>query len=197
MTRTTVCEKDLASAMRMSLLDAQSNLEQIYQSRERLYLKVPFSEKDAAKTAGARWDPTQKSWYAPPQHSLSSFQPWLTGIARESLETIERDKIEKNRALEEWRTLPPRSTDPEEIVALVGMPFLRVVGRRCAMCDSNIYSGLVIDLGGPVMEYDHVSDQIGKMLRPSELQLLKQAFREGFDPVTSQWANKIDSQPFR
>ena len=32
---------------------------------ERGWLDVPFSEKDAAKAAGARWDPTAKRWYAP------------------------------------------------------------------------------------------------------------------------------------
>lgn len=31
----------------------------------RSYLDVPFAEKDAAKAAGARWDPTAKRWYAP------------------------------------------------------------------------------------------------------------------------------------
>lgn len=28
-------------------------------------LKVPFSQKDAAKAMGAKWDPQAKSWYAP------------------------------------------------------------------------------------------------------------------------------------
>jgi hypothetical protein len=28
------------------------------------YLRVPFDEKDAAKRAGARWDPAQKMWFA-------------------------------------------------------------------------------------------------------------------------------------
>ena len=32
---------------------------------ERAYLAVPFSEKDEAKAAGAKWDRKAKSWYAP------------------------------------------------------------------------------------------------------------------------------------
>ena len=31
----------------------------------RFYLDVPFSEKDQAKTLGARWDPAAKRWYDP------------------------------------------------------------------------------------------------------------------------------------
>jgi len=32
---------------------------------ERVWLDVPFADKDAAKRAGARWDPAAKRWYAP------------------------------------------------------------------------------------------------------------------------------------
>jgi hypothetical protein len=32
---------------------------------ERIWLDVPFAEKDAAKEAGARWDRAAKRWYAP------------------------------------------------------------------------------------------------------------------------------------
>lgn len=31
----------------------------------RLWLDVPFQQKDAAKAAGARWDPQARRWYAP------------------------------------------------------------------------------------------------------------------------------------
>ena len=36
----------------------------------RQYLKVPYSEKDVAKSKGARWDPTKKQWYV-----LGQFEP--------------------------------------------------------------------------------------------------------------------------
>ncbi|GAA2398963.1 hypothetical protein GCM10010420_26590 [Streptomyces glaucosporus] len=32
---------------------------------ERLWLDVPYGEKDEAKAAGARWDPAARRWYAP------------------------------------------------------------------------------------------------------------------------------------
>ena len=32
---------------------------------ERIWLDVPFAEKDGARQAGARWDPAARRWYAP------------------------------------------------------------------------------------------------------------------------------------
>src|SRR5215831_6639908 len=37
----------------------------------RLWLDVPFAEKDEAKALGARWDPKARSWYAPPDRSAA------------------------------------------------------------------------------------------------------------------------------
>jgi hypothetical protein len=37
----------------------------------RTNLKVPFADKDKAKALGAKWDPAQKSWYAPPGTDLA------------------------------------------------------------------------------------------------------------------------------
>jgi hypothetical protein len=34
-------------------------------TRQRVYLDVPFGEKDKAKALGARWDPAAKRWYDP------------------------------------------------------------------------------------------------------------------------------------
>lgn len=45
----------------------------------RVDLKVPFAEKDAAKAAGARWDPSRKLWYVVDPPSLTRFARWLPG----------------------------------------------------------------------------------------------------------------------
>ncbi|NYH79220.1 hypothetical protein FHR84_002554 [Actinopolyspora biskrensis] len=42
---------------------------------ERIWLDVPFAEKDAAKAAGARWDPAEKRWYAP-REGMEALRPW-------------------------------------------------------------------------------------------------------------------------
>ncbi|WP_199730246.1 DUF5710 domain-containing protein [Amycolatopsis panacis] len=43
-------------------------------AQDRVWLDVPFGEKDEAKAAGARWDPGAKRWYAP--------RPGIAGLAR-------------------------------------------------------------------------------------------------------------------
>lgn len=42
---------------------------------ERIWLDVPYAEKDTAKAAGARWDPDAKRWYAP-RPGMTELQPW-------------------------------------------------------------------------------------------------------------------------
>lgn len=43
----------------------------------RIFLKVPFAEKDQAKALGARWDGERRSWYVPEGVSSSAFTQWL------------------------------------------------------------------------------------------------------------------------
>lgn len=44
---------------------------------DRIYLDVPFSEKEQAKARGARWDRQKQSWYVPPGAEIASFHHWL------------------------------------------------------------------------------------------------------------------------
>lgn len=41
------------------------------------YLNVPFSEKDEAKSLGARWDKNVKKWYVPAGVALEDFSRWM------------------------------------------------------------------------------------------------------------------------
>lgn len=41
------------------------------------YLTAGFRDKEKVKALGARWDPEQKSWYAPAGADLALFRPWL------------------------------------------------------------------------------------------------------------------------
>jgi len=45
-------------------------------SNTKIYLSVPYAEKDAAKALGARWDATAKKWYATPNLDISLFAKW-------------------------------------------------------------------------------------------------------------------------
>ncbi len=37
----------------------------------RIYLRVPYEEKEEAKQLGARWDPDRKQWYVPPAMTVN------------------------------------------------------------------------------------------------------------------------------
>lgn len=42
----------------------------------RLYLNVPYSEKDEAKSLGARWNPERKEWYVDNSKIYHLFEKW-------------------------------------------------------------------------------------------------------------------------
>lgn len=43
----------------------------------RVWLDVPFSEKDTAKRNGARWDPSARRWYAPNDQVTERCRRWV------------------------------------------------------------------------------------------------------------------------
>ena len=43
----------------------------------RVYLNVPYAEKDMAKGLGARWDSSRRKWYVADGTDLNPFQKWL------------------------------------------------------------------------------------------------------------------------
>jgi integron integrase len=45
-------------------------------SRERVYLKVPFAQKEEAKRLGARWDQESKRWFVFGDRDLAAFARW-------------------------------------------------------------------------------------------------------------------------
>lgn len=52
----------------------------------RIDLKVPFSEKDEAKSLGARWDPSLKTWYIPEGVGIGPLAQWLPVTEHADLE---------------------------------------------------------------------------------------------------------------
>jgi len=46
-----------------------------------ILLKVPYAEKDEAKTLGARWNPTRKCWYVPDGKDSEPFARWIVAGA--------------------------------------------------------------------------------------------------------------------
>jgi hypothetical protein len=52
----------------------------------RIDLKVPFSQKDEAKSLGARWDSNVKTWYAPEGVEIGPLVRWLPVTKHSDLE---------------------------------------------------------------------------------------------------------------
>lgn len=46
----------------------------------RINLVTPFSEKDAAKALGARWDAAKKCWYVVDVADLTPFARWIPSM---------------------------------------------------------------------------------------------------------------------
>lgn len=44
----------------------------------KIYLDVPFAQKDEAKALGARWDAVKKKWYATATKDIALFARWQT-----------------------------------------------------------------------------------------------------------------------
>ncbi|TAN70217.1 MAG: hypothetical protein EPN17_06325 [Methylobacter sp.] len=42
----------------------------------KIYLNVPFAQKDEAKALGARWDAIKKKWFVPTDKDVTLFTKW-------------------------------------------------------------------------------------------------------------------------
>ena len=54
----------------------------------KIYLNVPYSQKDFAYKLGAKWDPEYRKWYVTSGTDLTPFRPWYPPISNPRL-TIE------------------------------------------------------------------------------------------------------------
>jgi len=45
-------------------------------ANSKIYLNVPYAQKDAAKAFGAKWDVTNKKWYVPADKDVTLFAKW-------------------------------------------------------------------------------------------------------------------------
>jgi hypothetical protein len=45
----------------------------------KIYLNVPFAQKDEAKALGARWDAIKKKWFVPADKDIVLFVRWQVG----------------------------------------------------------------------------------------------------------------------
>ncbi len=62
-------------------------------AKEKTILAVPFAEREAAKSAGARWDKDAKTWYAPAGTEMSKLQQWVPSKDKVRVESLGKDPV--------------------------------------------------------------------------------------------------------
>jgi len=103
----------------------------------RVWLDVPYADKDQAKALGARWDPAARSWYAP-RHGMAGFTHWerlpdlLPGEDRTfGGQTLRVGLIPRTS----WFTNVRSAVDPRDWERLRQMVYRRA-DYRCEFCDA-------------------------------------------------------------
>jgi hypothetical protein len=61
-------------------------------------LKVPFNEKDQAKSLGARWNTEAKHWYVPQGVDAAPFEKWFTNSSTPALTLSTVSPVKKTNA---------------------------------------------------------------------------------------------------
>ena len=69
-------------------------------------LKVPFNEKDQAKSLGARWNAETKLWYVPVGVEIAPFNKWMSSatniaLTQTTAETMAQAKADINISLDD------------------------------------------------------------------------------------------------
>ncbi|MCH8724039.1 DUF1738 domain-containing protein, partial [Neisseria gonorrhoeae] len=53
-------------------------------SDERVYVQIPYADREQAKMLGAKWDKEEKSWYIPPGVNQEPFRKWLDSATNQA-----------------------------------------------------------------------------------------------------------------
>ena len=70
-------QKEEKIAKEKSKEEREHNRTPAQPAKDKTYLAVPFSQKNAAKKLGAKWDGKKKSWYAPEGADMTGLNQWL------------------------------------------------------------------------------------------------------------------------
>ena len=57
---------------------------------ERIYLAVPYGERNEAMAIGARWDPVKKAWYVWPEVDPAKLAKWELRLQSDNVELMAR-----------------------------------------------------------------------------------------------------------
>ena len=105
---------------------------------EKIFLKVPYADKDLAKTAGAQWDKHKRSWFCTgSQDQLRGCQDWLPENEQRPKNKKIKQEEAQNRQLDEGTisiytdgscTANHRKTNIE---TAAGWGAIVIIGSRC------------------------------------------------------------------
>lgn len=88
-------------------------------AREKTFLEVQFDDRQAAKEAGAKWDPQAKKWYVPKGADLDRFATWLPGQPGADPGGSENEKSEKTAPAAPVQNTPKEKKTPGERLAFL------------------------------------------------------------------------------
>ena len=138
-------------------------------------LNVPFKDKDLAKSLGAVWNAEQRAWYAPNGSNVASVCQWVASATPGATSSQTRPTVSPEEA---WASLPPRHSDPKELIRYVGQRPVKVARGFCMSCDSTVHNEWCTTAEGS-FELRHLADLSLGVLRPSELVILVAALDVG------------------
>jgi len=67
-----------------------------------VYIICPFSDKERAKSRGARWDAVCKKWYIENGKRLELFAEWLHDADRQALHNAQQHELRLGALLRNW-----------------------------------------------------------------------------------------------
>ncbi len=102
-------------------------------SQNRVYLNVPYAEKDAAKQLGAKWDAKTKRWFIASELQFSSFAQWLP-LSPESIDDAAPPKLTIELVPETcWYSNVRSEVTPKVWEILKRLTFQKA-NSRCEIC---------------------------------------------------------------
>jgi hypothetical protein len=73
-------------------------------ANSKIYLQVPYAQKDAAKALGARWDATRKKWYVPADKDMTPFAKWQPETVAQELSATAASRFSAQATAPKSRT---------------------------------------------------------------------------------------------
>ena len=64
----------------------------------KIFIDVPYKQKDEARTLGAKWDRQEQSWYVPAGIDSASFAKWTQGATMKTIATPQQPQNDDGRA---------------------------------------------------------------------------------------------------